>query len=184
MCYKISQFYKRDVSFAYSEAQNPISWLDFFSGEKLNIEAPLVFSVDRLDTYLHTYDILPTIGAPLVSSRFRNLFLHLVDKEEIEFFPAHIVDEKGNHDDTFFALNILHLIPCLDKEKSIFEIDEDNYYSIKKWFIETQKMESYSIVRMKEHSSYIIVSEEFKNICEREKLKGFNFTEEGYSIWR
>ena len=107
-----------------------------------------------------------------------------VDKEEIEFFPAHIVDKKGNHDDTFFALNILQLIPCLDKEKSIFEIDEDNYYSIRKWFIDAQKMESYSIVRMKEHSSYIIVSEEFKNTCEREKLKGFNFTEEGYSIWR
>jgi len=33
MYYKLSQFYKRDVSFAYSEAQNPISWLDFFSGE-------------------------------------------------------------------------------------------------------------------------------------------------------
>ena len=81
-------------------------------------------------------------------------------------------------------MNILQLIPCLDKEKSIFEIDEDNYYSIKKWFIEAQKMESYSIVRMKEHSSYIIVSEEFKKTCEREKLKGFNFTEEGYSIWR
>ena len=74
MYYKLSQFYKRDVSFAYSEAQNPISWLDFFSGEKLNIETPLVFSIDRLDTYLHTYDILPTIGALLVSSRFRNLF--------------------------------------------------------------------------------------------------------------
>ena len=45
-------------------------------------------------------------------------------------------------------------------------------------------LKSYSIVRMKEHSSYIIVSEEFKDICDKKKLKGFNFTEEGYSIWR
>lgn len=34
MYYKLSHFYKRDISFAYSEEQNPISWLDFRTGKK------------------------------------------------------------------------------------------------------------------------------------------------------
>mgnify|MGYP000855585376 CR=1 FL=1 len=184
MYYKLSHFYKRDVSFAYSEEQNPINWLDFRSGEKINVKTPLVFKVDKLDDYIHTFDILPTIGVPLVSYKFKELFLHLSDSMEIEFLPTNIIDTNGNNNDAFFALNILHLVPCLDKEKSIFEIDSDGYYSIKKWFVNPQELKSYSIVRMKEHSSYIIVSEEFKDICDRKKLKGFKFTEEGYSIWK
>jgi len=110
---------------------------------------------------------LPTIGVPLVSYKFKELFLHLSDSMEIEFFPTNIIDNNGNNNDLFFALNILHVVPCLDKEKSIFEIDSDGYYSIKKWFINPQELKSYSIVRMKEHSSYIIVSEEFKDICDK-----------------
>ena len=85
MYYKLSHFYKWDVSFAYSEEQNPINWLDFRSGEKVNVKTPLVFKVDKLDDYIHTFDILPTIGVPLVSYKFKELFLHLSDSKEIGF---------------------------------------------------------------------------------------------------
>ena len=116
MYYKLSHFYKRDISFAYSEEQNPISWLDFRTGKKINTIIPLVFKVDKLDDYINTFDILPTIGVPLVSYKFKELFLHLSDSMEIEFFPTNIIDNNGNNNDLFFALNILHVVPCLDKE--------------------------------------------------------------------
>jgi hypothetical protein len=84
-------------------------------------------------------------------------------------------------------MNILNILPVMDKEKSIFEYKkygEANILSIKKLYIINNGLKEHSIIRLKEHASYIIVSEEFKNRCIKEKLKGLNFLEVGYSIYK
>lgn len=45
-------------------------------------------------------------------------------------------------------------------------------------------LNDHSIVRMAEHKSYIIVSDDFKKRCEEAKLNGINFIPEGYTIYK
>jgi len=93
----------------------------------------------------------------------------------------------GNQDESFFVANILVSIPCMDKERSIYEnkqYGKSSIMKIKKLSIIDGSLNGCSVVRMKEHQSYIIVTEYFKNLCEKSNLKGFNFIEEGYSIYQ
>jgi hypothetical protein len=189
MYYELGSFYKRDTSFVYSEEKNPVSWLKLRNGERWISDNPIVYNVDKIDSYINDYDILPTIGILLVSEKFKNLFDYLEKDNQIQFSKAAINDKKGVSNSNFYALNILNVIPCLDKDSAVFdiEVDEDDgeeYYIVKKMFIQPNSLDSFSIVRMKENDSYIIVTKDFKNKCENMKLKGFNFREEGHSIYK
>lgn len=183
MYYKFTEFYKRDVNFVYSLEKNPVNWLKLREGNSFKFDHPLRYDVDKIDTYINSYDLLPTIGPSLVSKKFYDLFEALIDKE-IQLFAATIYDKKGNINNDFLVLNILNVLPCLDKERAVFEVDEDDYYSIKKLYVTPNALLNYSIVRMKEQKSYILVTEEFKKRCEEANLKGIDFIEEGYSIYK
>lgn len=182
MYYRFSTFYKRDVNFVYDQELNEISWLSLKAGNYLDFKSPLVYTVGKIDSYIESYDMLPTIGIPLVSKKWRDTYRDL-DRKEFQLLDAVIKDEQGNENRDFFALNILHILPCLDKKKSIFEIDEDDDYDIRKFYIVPDDLQNHSIIRMEEHTSYIIVTEDFKERCDKAHLKGISFIEEGYSIY-
>lgn len=185
--YELTEFYKRDVYFVYSEEKNPVSWIELQSGEKKCFDnIPLVYEVDKIDTYISKYDILPVIGIPLVSEKFKNLFYDLEESGQIQFFETKIIDKKGNLNSDFFAVHILNVIPCMDNEKSIVETKKYGdavITNVKKLYIKPSSLNKYLIVRMKEHYSYIIVTENFKKRCNEAKLKGIEFVEEGYTIY-
>jgi hypothetical protein len=165
------------------EKNQNLNMFSFIKGKKLNIDFPLIFNIGKIDDYINSYDLLPTYNTPLVSNRFKNIFGELND--ELQYFNAKIIDKKGNQNENFYLINIINILPVMDKEKSIFEYDGDgDIDNIKKLFLINGGLKGHSIIRMKEHTSYIIVSEEFKNCCVKEKLKGINFMEEGYSIYK
>ena len=175
MYYEFTAFYKRDTYFVYSE-DNAIDWIEFETGgSKKNIQQ-IIYNVDKIDTYIDKYDVLPTMGLPLVSSKFKEVFTDLISID-IEFFSTTIIDEKGNKNENFYAMNILNVIPCLDKEKSIIETKEYGI-TIKKLRIIPNALKNYSIARMEEHASYIIVTEDFKRKSNEGKLKGIKFISE------
>jgi hypothetical protein len=182
MNYRFSEFYKRDINFVYEQELNNIDWLTLRSGSILKTDERLIYTVDKIDSYINEFDVLPSIGIPLVSKRWLDSFIHL-EGNQLQFVPAVIKDDFKNQNTSFYALNVLKTISCLDKEKSIFQIDEDGDYEIKKFFISPEAMKNYTIVRMEEHRSYIIVTGEFKRRCEEAGLKGINFIEEGHSIY-
>jgi hypothetical protein len=182
MYYRFSKYFKRDVNFVYNQEINEISWFSLRAGNYLKLQNPLIFTIDKIDSYIADYDVLPTIGIPLVSKRWKDIFSDL-DMKDFQFLDVIIKDKSGNENNEFFALNILHILPCLDKKKSIFEVDEDNDYEIKKLYIIPDSLQGHFIIRMEEDTSYIIITEDFKKRCETNKLKGFNFIEEGYSIY-
>lgn len=182
MYFQLSDFYKRDISFVYSEEKNPIDWLDLRTGKSFDIIKPIIYEVDKVDSYINNYDILPTIGVPLVSEKFKDIFHGMIGKE-IELYPAIIFDKSNKTNENFFALNILNVTSCMDIEKSIVEKTKYGTTKIKKLFFKPNCLKDLRITRMEEQNSYIIVTEEFKNICEDANLKGFNFIEEGHSIY-
>lgn len=184
MYFELLDFYKRDVIFDYSEERNPIGSLVLRRGQSLNIDKPLEFEVDKIDSYIESYDLLPTYDTPLVSTRFKKIFSDLT--EDIQFIDALIIDKKNKVNDSFYFMNILTVLPIMDKNRSIFEIrkrGEAELISIKKLYVIEGSLKGHSIVRMKEHKSFIIVTEKFKKRCEGADLKGIDFTEEGYSIY-
>ena len=178
MYFEFVEFYKRDVYFEYDDDRNSISQFDFIEGIKIALSQPLHYNVDKLDSYLKSYDLLPTFAAPLVSDRFRSLFESL-ENIELEFHKAIISDKKGNMESGFYALNILNKIACLDMQKSVTEITSYGTLRIEKLYITSNALGSRSIVRMEEKQSCIIVTEEFKKNCEKSKLKGIHFVQIG-----
>ena len=182
MYFQFSDFYKRDVYFGYSDDKNDVPQYDFTEGIKIETSSVLLYEVDKIDSYIKSYDLLPTFDPPLVSDRFKKLFTDL-QGSELDFFTAKIIDTKGKNEDGFYALNILHKIPCLDRQRSITQKTSYGTLKIKKLFIVPNSLGSKSIVRMEEHQSYIIATEEFKRRCEDAGLRGIEFVPEGNSIY-
>lgn len=186
MYFELTAFYKRDVYFVYDEEQNELSNKIFNQGEEISVSKPLLFSVDKIDSYINNYDILPTYNAPLVSKRLKNNFEDLENDKQIQFINVTISDQKGNINNDYYLLNVLKVVPCMDMEKSIYDIKtygKTAVIQIKKLYIISNGLKNYDIIRMKEKKAYIIVTKEFKKRCEVAKLKGLDFVPEGYSIY-
>ena len=184
MYFQFSDYYKRDVYFVFSEEKNMIDKDILENGKKIDENIVLIFEIDKIDKYINSYDLLPTYTVPLVSNRFKNVFNNL--SNDIQFIKATVADKNGNENNNFYCMNILNILPVFDKIKSKYEYKkygDAEILKIKSLFIIKNSLKDHSIIRMKEHLSYIIVTEEFKNCCTREKLTGINFLEEGFSIY-
>ena len=175
MYFKFSDFYKRDVYFRYADS-NVVEQGNFDNGVKIKQSEVLYYNVDKIDSYLTSYDVLPTFGPRLVITKFKEIFEDINEKE-IQFFPAIIRDSKDYTIEGFYTLNILHCIPCLDFTKSIVKKTSYGGLRIDELHILPNSLDPYNIVRMEEHRSFIIVTQKFKQICEHHKLKGFYFKE-------
>lgn len=183
MYFEFSDFYKRDTSFVFNEDQNEVNFEALKAGQEININKTLVFNVDKIDGYIDMYDLLPTFNTPLVSVRFKNTFEDLID--DIQFVKALIIDEKNNRNENYYFMNILNVLPIMDKNKSVVEIKKygkAEIMNIKRLYI--LGLRGHSIARMAEHKSYIIVSEDFKKRCEDAGFNGFNFIPEGDTIYK
>ncbi|WP_314957638.1 imm11 family protein [Prevotella pallens] len=183
MYYQLSEFYKRDIYLQYAE-ENSIEYNAFEKGERIEIKSEIFYKVDKIDDYLNNYDVLPTFGTPLVSSKFVKLFKEY--EKDVQFLRVNIKDMDGNTNRNFYIPNILKIVPCLDEEKSVVETKK--YGSaiikvIKQLYIVPNSIRNSLMVRMKEKTSYIIVTEQFKKLCESANLKGINLIEEGASIY-
>ncbi|MFS2382148.1 imm11 family protein [Bacteroides fragilis] len=183
MCFELSDYYKRDTTFVLNENESDINTSALKVGEVINIKKPLVFNVDRIDSYITDYDLLPTLNTPLISARFKDTFDYL--RDDLQFVNAVIIDKKNNRNSDYYLLNILNVLPVMNKSTSVFEIKKygkAEVMNIKRLYIEG--LNDHSIVRMAEHKSYIIVSDDFKKRCEEAKLNGINFIPEGYTIYK
>ncbi len=184
MYFRFSAFYKREAAFVFSEVRNQMDISVLKMGQKLFINKPLEFEVDKIDNYIESYDLLPAFSVPLVSARFKKIFSDLTD--DIQFVSALIIDEKDNKNEKFYYMNTLNVLPIMDRNKSVFDIEKYgnvSFIDIKKLYVTKDSLKKHSIVRMEEDDSYIIVTEDFKKRCDDHRLKGVNFIEEGYSIY-
>jgi hypothetical protein len=180
--YKLSIFYKRDVFFAYDES-NYLCSSKLESGDVYVEKMPLKYVVDKLDSYISKYDILPTMGAPLVSKAFKNV-IESLSKTDCQFIPSMIISMENNLvDDSFYALNILNTIKCLDSEKSetrpLLKNMPNSPIKITSLYLEKKNLANVHICRMAESKQIIIVDELFVAACKEQAIKGINFIKEG-----
>lgn len=183
MHYELCDFYRRDTSFDFNEEANEIDWLSLKSGQRIEVGKPLVFNVDRIDSYINDYDLLPTSNTPLVSERFKILFSDL--KDDLQFVKATIVGGNNRMNEDYYFMNVLNVIPIMDKNRSVYEIKKygkAEVMTIKELYI--TDLTGHSIVRMAEHKSYLIVTDDFRKRCINANLKGINFVPEGHSAYK
>ncbi|WP_126295049.1 imm11 family protein [Lysinibacillus telephonicus] len=184
--YKMSYFrllasYKRDVYFFYSD-ENKYNRFDLEKGIPYSQSEKLLYVVDRFDPYLEQYDILPTVGGKLVSLKLKRLIERL--GSDCEFIPAIIKStETGEINDSYFVMNVLNLIPCLDHSRSDYEplvkSIPDGPISLNFIALIPGSLNGYHIVRMKESKEEIVVDEVFVDACRKEKIKGVLLVKEG-----
>lgn len=184
--YKMSYFrllasYKRDVYFFYSD-ENKYNRFDLEKGIPYSKSEKLLYVVDRLDSYLEQYDILPTVGGKLVSLKLKTLIEGL--GSDCEFIPAIIKStDTGETNESYFVMNVLNLVPCLDHNKSDYEplvkSIPDGPISINFVALIPDSLNGYHVVRMKESKEEIVVDEVFVNACRKEKIKGILLVKEG-----
>ncbi|KOP69365.1 hypothetical protein AMS59_23630 [Lysinibacillus sp. FJAT-14745] len=179
--YRLVEFYKRDVYFYQDDEKNQVTSYDLESRVSSYSLESVYYKVDKLDKYVNKYDVLPSVGAPLISLKMKN-FLEEIANNSCEFFSAVIVDEKGEMNTDFFALNILAVSDCFDEQNSEYDMtanDPKKIGRITSIYFNYQKLGQEHIYRMSIRPSMIVVSETFVEGYRKNKLKGLLFAKEG-----
>lgn len=179
--FRLLASYKRDVYFFYSD-ENPYNRFDLEKGMVYVQHDKLLYVVDMLDSELEQYDILPTVGGKLVSLKLKNLIEKL--GSDCEFIPAIIKStETGETNDSYFVMNVLNLIPCLDHSRSDYDLlvksRPDGPISLNFIALIPKSLNGHHVVRMKESKEEIVVDEVFVKACRKEKIKGVLLVKEG-----
>lgn len=182
MYYKLSCFYKRDVFFFYSD-ENGYDRRELEKGNRCQIKGNLIYVVDKFDTYLSAYDILPTVGPPLVSAKFKEIIEQHCENDCV-FIPVEIKStETKEHNNDFFVMIVSNSVVCLNKEKSEYKPSiksiPDGPISINYVVYIPDSLGVHHIVRMEESKHLIIVDEVFVNLCKENKVNGVTFIKEG-----
>lgn len=161
MLYGFSERCKRSVYFVYSKDGNEKDYLAMNS-QTLNPGKPVIYEAEKFDKNMTEYDVLPAIGAMLVSKKFKEAFVDLENKE-IEFIPAIIKNKRGEENSDYFCMKTLIILPLLDKQRSLYlpsQEDKDDIEIIQAFYLE-KNMKTHMIARMEERFASIVVSEEF-----------------------
>ena len=123
------------------------------------------------------YDCIPTnAGSPLVNQKIVDLLLKLIPNE-VQFFDAEVHCKDGILSN-YKLLNVTHTIVGIDREKSIYRKMENAPDFILGFKYLTYKpgcMGKNKLARDKEYLCNILVTEEIKQVFEREKIKGIWF---------
>jgi len=185
--YKLTDYYPRDVFFSFSDKNSlEKSDLEKCKKQQMPLNERVIYTVDKFDKYLDEYDILPTIGASLISYKLKKIIKEL-NINDCQFIPVIIEDTSTNEvNENFFALNILNCIDCLDEEKSkikpLMKSFPNGPIKVISLFFKDNELEGHSIVRMLESKSTIVVNSIFLEICKESKIKGVQFIEEGNQL--
>jgi hypothetical protein len=178
--YRLSIFYKRDVFFSFDGNSDK---KELENGVFFGKSNPIKYTVDKIDKYLLNYDILPTIGAPLVSTKFKAEFERLLG-HDCEFLPATIVSsENGIIENSFYVLNLLKVIECIDYSRSevrpLIKNVPNSPIKIIVLYLNKENLQNVHICRMQESKSIIIVDETFADLCNKIGINGIGFIKEG-----
>jgi hypothetical protein len=112
-------------------------------------------------------------GSPLISERAM-LELKSFSQNKIQFLP---VTYNGNQ--TLYLINVIEVIDCLDRERSIIKRSyEGKIITVKKHEFIKERLENADIFKIPEAINFTIyVSDNVKKFIEESGLIGFEFTE-------
>ena len=166
--------YDNDISLDYKE---------FLKGERLLYKAlPLFYNIPKSSNLkkIRSAVLLESTGPELVCRQFKEVLETQV--QDIQFFNVNLVcnNERING---FYAMNVPHLMKCIDLENSEFRLmnfDRNNpdymfyYMKLRRNLFDNNKTD---IVRCEEMHRSIVVSEKIKTALFAAGLKGLQFSD-------
>ena len=166
--------YDNDISLDYKE---------FLKGEcLLSKELPLFYNIPKSSNLqkIKSAVLLESVGPELVCRQFKEVLEKQV--RDIQFFDVNLF--CGNEKiDGFYAMNVPHLMKCIDLENSEFRLmnfDRNNpdymfyYMKLRKNIFDDNKTD---VVRCEEMRRSIVVSEKIKAALFAAGLKGLQFSD-------
>ena len=166
--------YENDISLDYKE---------FLKGERLLYkDLPLFYNIPKSSNLkkIRSAVLLESTGPELVCRQFKEVLETQV--QDIQFFDVDLF--CGNEKiDGFYAMNVPHLMKCIDLENSEFRLmnfDRNNpdymfyYMKLRRNLFDNNKTD---IVRCEEMHRSIVVSEKIKTALFAAGLKGLQFSD-------
>ena len=172
-------------TFGWVEYDNDISldYKEFLKGERLLYkDLPLFYNIPKSSNLkkIRSAVLLESTGPELVCRQFKEVLETQV--QDIQFFNVNLVcnNERING---FYAMNVPHLMKCIDLENSEFHLmnfDINNpdymfyYMKLRRNLFDNNKTD---IVRCEEMHRSIVVSEKIKTALFAAGLKGLQFSD-------
>lgn len=172
-------------TFGWVEYDNDISldYKEFLKGEPLLYkDLPLFYNIPKSSNLkkIRSAVLLESTGPELVCRQFKEVLETQV--QDIQFFNVNLVcnNERVNG---FYAMNVPHLMKCIDLENSEFRLmnfDRNNpdymfyYMKLRRNLFDNNKTD---IVRCEEMHRSIVVSEKIKTALFAVGLKGLQFSD-------
>ncbi|WP_455073460.1 imm11 family protein [Prevotella jejuni] len=172
-------------TFGWVEYDNDISldYKEFLKGERLLYkDLPLFYNIPKSSNLkkIRSAVLLESTGPELVCRQFKEVLETQV--QDIQFFDVDLF--CGNEKiDGFYAMNVPHLMKCIDLENSEFRLmnfDRNNpdymfyYMKLRRNLFDNNKTD---IVRCEEMHRSIVVSEKIKTALFAAGLNGLQFSD-------
>ena len=166
--------YDNDISLDYKE---------FLKEESLlSKELPLFYNIPKSSNLkkIKSAVVLESAGPELVCRQFKEVLEKQV--RDIQFFDVNLFCDNEKIDG-FYAMNVPHLMKCIDLEKSEFRLmnfDRNNpdymfyYMKLRKNIFDDNKT---GVIRCEEMRRSIVVSEKIKAALFAAGLKGLQFSD-------
>lgn len=172
-------------TFGWVEYDNDISldYKEFLKGERLLYkDLPLFYNIPKSSNLkkIRSAVLLESTGPELVCRQFKEVLETQV--QDIQFFNVNLVC-NNERIDGFYAMNVPHLMKCIDLENSEFRLmnfDRNNpdymfyYMKLRRNLFDNNKTD---IVRCEEMHRSIVVSEKIKTALFAAGLKGLQFSD-------
>jgi hypothetical protein len=152
---------------------------DFCKGIPVdNWDSDIWFQAKEVQNDGEPDDVLQNLlGLPIYSKRLQ---MALINEgiNRIQYLPVKVLRPDNSEIEGFAIANILDLIPSLDWERSKYELRQNRPGEVRYisyMVLKHQSIQGYDIFRMKELKLYIIVSEKFKTVFEKNRFTGYSF---------
>jgi hypothetical protein len=154
----------------------------FCCGKKVERWEPFQFECDFVNGSIITENLCNSYGWEIFSENALELFKDVISYD-VQLLPVKVVNkDSGQEIGKYSIVNVLSFLDALDLENSVykyFEIEgkSEKWLSVIKFALNENKLENHHIFRLKESRMAIFVSEIFKEIAEKNKMRGFDFLE-------
>ncbi|WP_131777829.1 imm11 family protein [Legionella fairfieldensis] len=162
----------------YDREHSPDRFL-FLDGVRLaneKVDKKIVFIHEMLQAKISGYDCIPNnSSSPLVNQKIVDLLLELAPAD-VQFFDTEVHCKDGILTN-YKLLNVTSTIVGIDHEKSIYTkmAQADAIAGFRYLTYRPGCMGNHKIARDEEYKSHLLVSEEIKQVFEKEKIKGIWF---------
>jgi len=150
--------------------------LEFLKGSEKDIaDTPVTIEIKTMKGVVFTDAY--TYLLPLFSDRLKNL-LDQLGADNIQYYEVNMIDQKTEEKAgmQYWLANIIGLIDCIDKKKSIGEYDDDlEEYDWESIVIDPKKTDGTKIFRLDDEQMLIIIDETIKSAIESSNLEGVRF---------